>query len=553
MYLVSLKLQEGIGDQQIIRNVKFNKKGLNIVVDETKNGKGNNVGKTTFLRIIDLCLGASEKKYLWTDYDSGSQNNVLKDYINLNKVFAELVISIDKVNYTLRRDLFERGTQYINGEKVNSRKYDEKLNEIIFHHSAPPTFRQLIKKFVRIKQKDDSYGTLKYLHTNTTNVEYTNIYEFLFKLSDPDTSSKRLEYSNAIKEHEDLRENLLKAHSIENLEELHERSRLISNEIESLEKELDKYISLTQYKNEINKITNIKNYINEKNDLLNSLQFKKNKMLEIIKSENNREQNIDFSLLEDFYKEVKQSIEGVKVKFEELIKFNEQIKANRINYYTAQISQLEEKISETIKFRNKLIEDNSDILNLLNDDNFAKFKSIHEKLLKNKESLGELNEINTVYQKVSNDLACYTKKLESLGDDIKYTDSMKMFNDYLSKLSQKVIGQRLFLIPSDGFPLKLSNIDDGVGTGHRKTITLLLDIAYVHLINKLQLNYPSFFVHDVLESIDEHNMKNIVNAIEEVHAQFIFAILKEKIDNYDFIDEKDIILQLSEDNKLFKV
>src|SRR5699024_6510976 len=242
------------------------------------------------------------------------------------------------------------------------------------------------------------------------------------------------------------------------------------------------------YKDEIHNITNIKNQINEKNDLLNNLKFKKTKMLEIIQSEKNPKQNIDYSLLEDFYKEVNQSIEGIKVKFEELIKFNEQIKANRISYYTTQINQLEERISETINFRNKLIEDNSDILNLLNDDNFDKFRSIHEKLLRNKESLGELNEINTAFQKVSNELDNYTKKLESLGDNTKYTDSMKMFNDYLSKLSEKVIGQRLFLIPSDGFPLKLSNIDDGVGTGHRKTITLLLDIAYVYLIKKLQLN-----------------------------------------------------------------
>lgn len=258
-------------------------------------------------------------------------------------------------------------------------------------------------------------------------------------------------------------------------------------------------------------------------------------------------------MLENFYDEVTKYIENIKVKFEELIQFNEQIKVNRINYYTKEINRIEEEISEIILGRNKLIEDNSDILNLLNDDNFNKFKSIHEKLLKNKESLGELKEIKTAYEKVSEELKSYNKKLELLEDNTDTKDSLKIFNDYFSKLSEKVIGQRLILISSKGFPLKLSNIDDGVGTGHRKTITLLLDISYVKLIKEIQKKYPRFFVHDVLESIDEHNMKYIVDAIEEVNAQFIFAILKEKINNYDFIDDNDIVLQLSEENKLFKV
>lgn len=116
-----------------------------------------------------------------------------------------------------------------------------------------------------------------------------------------------------------------------------------------------------------------------------------------------------------------------------------------------------------------------------------------------------------------------------------------------------IFGQRLYLTRSSPFPIKLSNVDDGIGTGHRKTITLLLDIAYVSFINELDLDYPKFFVHDVIETINKHNFLNIVNFINQNESQFIFAILNEKISPYTFIQEEDKRLKLSTENKLFKL
>src|SRR5699024_6378432 len=146
------------------------------------------------------------------------------------------------------------------------------------------------------------------------------------------------------------------------------------------------------------------------------------------------------------------------------------------------------------------------------------------------------------YTNVTNEILKSQKELDKLESNIPDKSNLEIFNDFFSELSEKVLGQRLYLISSSGFPLKLSNIDDGAGTGHRKTITLLLDISYVHLLRTLNIDHPFFFIHDVLESIDEHNMKFIVKAINEVKAQFIFAILNEKISDYNFIEDEDIIL-----------
>lgn len=64
-----------------IRRIKFHP-GMNLIVDDTKADTemtGNNVGKTTVLRLIDYCLGADAKPiYTATD---GSQNLKVKTFL----------------------------------------------------------------------------------------------------------------------------------------------------------------------------------------------------------------------------------------------------------------------------------------------------------------------------------------------------------------------------------------------------------------------------------------------------------------------------------------
>jgi uncharacterized protein YydD (DUF2326 family) len=62
----------------IIRDIPFHK-GINLIVDETPVGSsqqatGNNVGKTTVLRLVDYCFGADGKN-IYQDTEFGKQPN----------------------------------------------------------------------------------------------------------------------------------------------------------------------------------------------------------------------------------------------------------------------------------------------------------------------------------------------------------------------------------------------------------------------------------------------------------------------------------------------
>lgn len=555
MYLKSLKIYETIPTYREIRNVIF-KTGLNIIVDESTSlgGKGNNVGKTTFLKIIDICLGSKDKKYIWTDSDSGSETLALKKYIHENKVCAELIIDLTpKTTITTKVELFNKGKKYINGKRYNQNDFNEELNKYIFKTSTPPSFRQLIGKFVRINLKSDNYSMLKYLNFNTTDITYQNIYDFLFILSSKDTSALRLELKNEIKSIENDLANLFRLHNLTSEDDLNQRTTIVNNSVEHLQKQFHLFIDSSTNTDRIEKSSDIKKHIISLNDNISLLEFKQNKIANILSNEQDTSNNIEHYLLLDFYKELTTEFETIKKTFDELLNFNMKLKENKIKYYKKRLLSIKSDLDSLQNIKDQFIKENSDILALVDNKDIEEFEKTHRDLLGQTELLGELRNIQTLYNKLNTDLACKESDLDDLDINEPTSHNLPKFNNYFTNISNDILGQRLYLSTSSPFPMRLSNVDDGIGTGHRKTITLLLDIAYVSFLEDLKIDLPRFFVHDVLETIDEHNMRKLVNYINSNGSQFIFAILNEKIEQYDFIKEEDKRLKLSVNNKLFNV
>ena len=145
--------------------------GMNFIVDKTSTEgddleKGNGVGKTTTLRLIDLCLGATDRKRIYTIGTTKTPVINLKNYINDHKVRVKLTLYNTEKKIVLEVDLFERGKQFINDEFYNMEEYPKKLKEEIFQvrGDEKPTFRQLIPKFVRVNLGGESKADIfKYL------------------------------------------------------------------------------------------------------------------------------------------------------------------------------------------------------------------------------------------------------------------------------------------------------------------------------------------------------------------------------------------------------
>ena len=90
MFLKYLKISK---DSAVIREIEF-RKGINLIVDESV-GKitGNNVGKTTVLKLIDFCFGA-KPQIIWEDPENKRQvNSLVKNYLVANRILITLSLA----------------------------------------------------------------------------------------------------------------------------------------------------------------------------------------------------------------------------------------------------------------------------------------------------------------------------------------------------------------------------------------------------------------------------------------------------------------------------
>ena len=85
----------------IIRDIHFHK-GINLIVDETPVGSsqqatGNNVGKTTVLRLVDYCFGADGKN-IYQDTEFNKQpNTTIENFLKENEIIITVVL-VDNIN-----------------------------------------------------------------------------------------------------------------------------------------------------------------------------------------------------------------------------------------------------------------------------------------------------------------------------------------------------------------------------------------------------------------------------------------------------------------------
>lgn len=568
MIIKKLIVRKTKPSEDIIREIIFNKKGLNLIVDNTPENaieSGNSVGKSTAIKIIDLCLGAKSVRELYYDADTRSENKTVKDFLNKYKVQAELCLEdSNNKEYIIKRDLFSNGKKYIFDKVYTEQEFWEELKKIIFHLNEPrPTFRQLIPKFVRLATTSED-GMIKFLPAMTTIDTYDTIYCFLFQIYSDSLLSKKGELTEKIFECQKAIQTLEKSKSITSLGLLKQSLEIINADLEDLNAKRNKLSYMDVYRDELDTKRKLTLRVNDLQEKMELLEFEIDTTEKSISNLSKEKKYIDFNTLQVLYMEAKSYLPELQKKFEDLVDFHNCMIQNRIDFIQEQLStkqelftqysrQLQEILLEKEKITVEALDEGLlDELNMLN-------RKIEELSLKKGEitqSIHLLEEQGQIRQQLNQELDELERQMEDSGIE----EKAKVFNQIFADYCDKLYGEKYLFDYNPKwkeerkFPVSISSLDGNVGTGKKKAVIVAYDLAYMQYSIKMGINVPQFVIHDKMENTHINQLKTIFQICNEIDGQYIIPILRERIDKIDqeYID-KVKILELSTDDKFFKI
>lgn len=553
MRLISLVVKNSISNV-IIRKINFNESGLSLIVDETDSKtSGSNIGKTTAVKIIDLCLGANSISSLYREKDTG-ENIVVGNFLEQNKVVAELTSKIDGEVNVFKRALYTKGKNEINGEIIkNITSYKIKLNQIIFNNvKNKPTLRKMISKFIRLENANES-SLLKYLGTFCKDYEYQAIYEYLYGI---DTSkSENVDILTSNENIDKDVEAIFRKNSVSSMKEFEIKIGLMKEEVEKFKQSYSEITVIAGYKNKENEIGLLLLKIQKLENITAKGRLKVQLMKEKIKKEQEKIFSVDHRMLKKLYNETKISINDKLRDFQQLENFHNGMVNKRIEMLKKSLEEMEKQM-QTIE--NELIGERKEYeTNYIsfNVELKDKFEEKYNEFSINKIKLESfISDYDYVVMKQKEKIDNLTKKVKDNNDVIKKEQIITDLNNYFKALTKRIIGETFAIVLNDDdkFPVKIVGMNGKPGTGIKKAMITCFDLAHIDLIIKRKYHMPVFEIHDKLENIDLIELNGIVEESRKFKGQYIFPILYDRIEAVG-ISENEIVLRLSAEDKFFHI
>lgn len=570
MFIKNLKIST---ENKVIREIAFHN-GLNLIVDDTptdnKQVTGNNVGKTTVLKLIYFCLGGDGKEIYTDTEDKKATYEEVKNYLIDNKVLITLTLTADIQDNAVREVIIERdfapgrkAITRINGTNVLKKDFEKELSSAIFpgYDLETPSFKQIISH--NIRYKDDSVNnTLKTLNKYTTNIEYEALY--LFLLGCPHYNGKEKQALVSQISRETLYKDRLEQNQTKNSYEM--ALALINDEIEKLNHK-KAHLNLNEtFEADLDMLNNIKYQINRCSATITKLGLRKDIIVEAKQEMAKNISNIDVKPLELLYQESKAFLPELHKTFEDLVSYHNKMIVEKINFITKELPALEDKIQEESAHLKKLLVKEKNLsIKIEKSDSFEDLENIIEALNEQHQKRGEYQTIISQIESAENNLAALHENLNHINDGVytkefeeKLKKQITKFNRYFSEISNELYGEQYALNfdkvedKKSGPIYTFNAFNINMSSGKKQGEILCFDLAYIQFAREEKIPHLDFLLNDKKELLHGNQLIKVADFIKNNKIQLVVSMLKDKLPT-ELNDKSNVVLELSQQDKLFKM
>lgn len=568
MYIKTLEI---LSTDEEIRKIEFHN-GLNLIVDNTlttsenKTKTGNNVGKTTILKLIDVCLGANSNIVYQDTEKKKNEYLLVKNFL----VEKQVVIKLTIVNsfthnetIVIERNFLKnkKAIRRINGKDVLEKDFEKSLMSIFFKNQKyeKPSFRQIISHNNRYTESKIA-NTLKTLDF-ANDTEYESLYLFLLGCNVKHASEKQ-KLIDKKKQEENYKKRLENGKTKNVYSTL---LRQIGKDIQQLDEKKTALGLNSNFEEDFDQLNNVKYNINKISSEITTLNVRKNLIEETTKDMEGDKSNINLLQLKELYDEVKFNLDNIQKTFEELIEYHNKMIVEKINFIGSELPELNTVILQKQQILTSLLAEEKELTQKISKhDSFETLEDIISQLNEKYHQKGEcetiINQIENVEKEIEiivNDLTLINKDLFS--DEFKTNVSEKIdhFNAFYSEISNELYGEKYILT----YDIKSKNgkkiydfnsFNTNMSTGKKQGEILCFDLAYILYARSEGIPCLDFLLNDKKELLHDNQLEKVADFVYRNNIQLVIPILKDKLPN-SLVNKQNIILELSQEDKLFRI
>ena len=570
MFLKSLTITSG--DGTIIRDIPFHV-GPNLIVDETPivsgTETGNNVGKTTVLKLVDFCLGGKAKGIYSDPENKRNEYKLVKDFLVDNRVIISLVLKEDLSQDNSREVFIERNflarkdrIQRIDGNNKTDDEFEETLTNLLFpgHYGSKPTFRQIIAHNIRYKDLSIN-NTIKNLDPFTRDDEYETLYLFLFGC-DFEQGDAKQELRSQI----GIEEKFKKRLESEQTKSAYETAlALLQSEIEELERRKASLNLNPNFESDLDNLNRVKYQVNLTSSKIGRLELRKDLILEAQGEMQSGVSTIDLQQLQQIYQQATSLVSGIQKTFQELHDFHNRMVESRISFIAQDLPKIDAKLTSQREHLKRLLVQEAQLsATITQSDSFEVLEQLIAELNAKYHTKGEYE--NTLRQlcSVESTLTELNKKLAAIDNELfsddfalKIKGQVDKFNLHFSSVSFELYGEKYALKPDTKIVkgrrlYEFTAFNTNFSSGKKQGEISCFDIAYTLFADEENIPCMHFLLNDKKELMHDNQLLRIVDLVNKKGIQFVASILKDKLPK-ELNKDEYVILKLSQDEKLFRI
>lgn len=567
MFLKYLLLTNNEG---LIRRIDF-RMGVNLIIDETPSGTsatGNNVGKTTILRLIDFCLGGDQKE-IYASKENGV-NQLVMDFLKETETVVELCLTEslqdpDSRKVIVRRNFVggRKALREIDGKQVLQDDFDSTIQQALFGFvTDKPSYRQIISHNFRMDEQRLNH-TLHTIHKYATGTEYEALHLYLFGANLKDTARK-IALTETIRDDVSFKKRLEEKAGVSQLKST---LAVIENQIKQLEEQKAAYPLNADFEQDLEELTKTKQTLSQLAVRQNSFNLRRRLIREAADEVRSMKSRANAHEVAAIYQQAQVFVPNLQHTFEELLSFHNEMLSRKADFIAEELPELDKLLNDIKEEIATCREQERELEKKLNlSVTFEQFDKLITKLNGLYQQQGRLKESIDQIEEVEKRIACNEQLVGNIDRDL-YANSYKdfiqkqldKFNVRFSTISSTLYDESYAISyevahhNGKSYYKFKTFATDNYSTGKKQGEIVCFDLAYITFADEEGIPCLHFVLNDKKELMHGNQLLGIARQSEEQgNVQYVASILSDKCP--ERLEKNRFVVQtLSQDNRLFKI